>query len=376
MIYLDNAATTFKKPKSVSLAMLNSMVNFGANAGRGGYALARKAAEKVYDTRELLCEFFGIDNTQNLAFFPNTTYALNAAIYGVLADGGHAVITSMEHNSVIRPLAELEKTGKVHFTVVTADSEGRINPDDIDKAIRPDTRLLIMTGASNVCGNIYDIEKAADIAHKRGVPILVDGAQIAGFIQINAKKYDMFAFPGHKGLMGPQGTGGLILAPHIKLKPLISGGTGSMSENMLQPETMPDRLESGTINMPAISGLYEGVKFIMKEGLDAIYSKENELLNFAYSSFKNMENITCYGDFENRHAGVLSFNIEGKDSVWVSNELDERFSIAVRGGLHCSPFAHKTLGTMPRGTVRMSFGYFNTKNEVKRAVDAIYKLSK
>ena len=284
MIYLDNAATTFKKPKSVSYALSNAMVNFGANAGRGGYALARKAAETVFDTRELLCEFFGIDSPENLAFFPNTTYALNAAIYGVLKDGGHAVTTSMEHNSVVRPLAELERLGKVRFTVVQADREGRINPDDINNAIRPDTRLLIMTGASNVCGNIYDIERAAEIAHNRGVPILVDGAQIAGFIPVDAKKFDMFAFPGHKGLMGPQGTGGLFVAPHIKLNPLISGGTGSMSESMLQPDSMPDRLESGTVNMPAIAGLYEGVKFIMKEGLDAIYSKENELLKFRHGT--------------------------------------------------------------------------------------------
>lgn len=377
MIYLDNAATTFKKPQSVSRAVFGSMVNFGANAGRGGYQLSAKAGEIVYNTRELLCQFFGAGDESRIAFFPNTTYALNSAIYGVMKNGGHVVTTSMEHNSVLRPLAELEKSGRVRFTVVKGDGYGRISVRDLEKAIRADTRLLVMTGASNVCGNVYDIERAAEMAHSKGVLVLIDAAQIAGMIPINAQKFDLLAFPGHKGLMGPQGSGGLYVAPHVMLSPLISGGTGSLSESMYQPEEMPDRLESGTLNMPAIAGLYEGVKFIMKESVEAIHAREQMLMWYALESLKNMDNVECYGDFndENR-VGVLSFNIKGADSVAVANELDERFSIAVRGGLHCAAAAHKTLGTLSGGTVRMSFGYFNTKSEVKSAVEAIYKISK
>ena len=376
MIYLDNAATSFRKPLSVSKAAYYAMVTIGANAGRGGHKLSRLAGETIYETRELLCEYFGIENTERLAFFPNTTYALNAAIYGIMSRGGHAVTTSMEHNSVLRPLAELEKTGRISHSVVRGDRLGRISPESLETAFTPYTRLLVITGASNVCGNVMDIERAAEIAHRHGSYILVDAAQIAGSKKIDAQKFDMLAFPGHKGLLGPQGTGGLYVAPEVSLVPFVSGGTGSMSESVYQPESMPDRLESGTLNMPAIAGLYESLKFIIKEGTENIHNYEMELFNLAKNAVMNIDNVTCYGDiYAKERMPVLSFNIDNVDSVTVSNELDERFNIAVRGGLHCAPLAHKTLNTNG-GSVRMSFGYFNTKKEVKTAIDAIYKLSK
>lgn len=376
MLYLDNAATSLKKPTAVFKAMQHAMINYGANAGRGGHFLSRLAGEKVYETRELLCEYFGIENVERLAFFPNTTYALNAAIFGVLAGGGHAVTTSLEHNSVIRPLAELKRRGKSSYTVAEGDLLGRISPQKIEAAFTPYTRLLIVTGASNVCGNAYDIEALAKLAHSRGAYILVDAAQIAGSREIDAKNFDMLAFPGHKGLLGPQGTGGLYVAPNVTLAPFAVGGTGSMSESIYQPEAMPDYFESGTLNMPAIAGLYESVKFIIKEGTKNIHNYEMELFDVAKEALLNMDNITCYGDFfAKERMAVLSFNVKNVDSVTVANELDERFNIAVRAGLHCAPLAHKTLDT-GGGSVRMSFGYFNTKKEVKTAIDAVYRIMK
>lgn len=377
MIYLDNAATTFKKPSSVYRAVYKAMTEFGANAGRGGHKLSAKAGEIVYETREILAEFFKVPSTERIAFFPNATYALNAAIFGCLKNGGHVITTQAEHNSVIRPLAELERRKRLSFSVIEGDKRGRIDMDKLKGAFRPDTRLVIVTGASNVCGNIYDTEKAARICHKHGALILVDAAQTAGVLDIDAKKYDMMAFAGHKGLMGPLGTGGLYVAESVTLEPFASGGTGSKSESVYQPRDMPDLLESGTLNMPALAGLYEGVRFIQKEGIGAIDSHERELARFAYEHLQNMNNITCYGDMDSAgRVGVLSFNVEGMDSVRVANEMSEKYNIAVRGGLHCAPMAHKMLKTEKTGTVRLSFGYFNTKAEVKRAIDAIYKIQK
>lgn len=376
MIYLDNAATSFKKPPEVSRAVYNAMVNFGANAGRGGHKLSARAGEEVYKARELLGELFGIDDIERIAFFPNTTYALNAAISGSVKSKDHVITTSMEHNSVARPLAELEKKGRASYSIVRGNKYGRISEDAIKKAFRPNTRLVVICAASNVCGNVYDIERIAEIAHKNGALILIDAAQLAGMGEIDAKKFDMVAFPGHKGLMGPQGTGGLYVARSVTLSPFASGGTGSMSESLYQPEEMPDRLESGTLNMPGIAGLSEGIKFIMREGIKNIHEHEMALFEYAKNALLNMDNITLYGDLNGNRVGVLSFNIDGIDSVSAANELSERYDICVRGGLHCAPLAHKTLGTVQGGTVRMSFGYFNTLKEVRRAVEAVYKMSK
>lgn len=377
MIYLDSAATSFQKPSEVYRAVYHAMKNFGANAGRGGHRLSVKAGEAVYEAREALSVFFNVSDPSNIAFFPNTTYALNAAIFGTVKRGEHVITTSMEHNSVIRPLAELKKEGKIELTVIEGNEKGRISLDELRRAFKPNTSLVVMTHASNVCGNVYDINAAADISHSNKVPILIDAAQSAGALKTDAEKYDFLAFPGHKGLLGPQGTGGLYVSPKYSLRPLVFGGTGSLSESVYQPKEMPDAFESGTVNMPALAGLTEGVRFIMREGIENIHNYEMSLFNLAYESFKNMKNIVCYGDFEKKErVGVLSFNIKGVDGVEAANELSDKYNIAVRSGLHCAALAHKTLGTQKSGTIRMSFSYFNTKNEVKKAIDAIYEISK
>ena len=281
MIYLDTAATSFNKPDAVYRAVYSAMKNFGANAGRGGHRLSVKSGEIVYEAREAAAALFGIADPTEIAFFPNTTYALNSAVFGSVKENGHVITTSMEHNSVIRPLAELQREGKIELSVIKGDENGRISSEDLKRAFKKNTCLVVMTHASNVCGNVYDIEAAAEISHKRGVPILIDAAQSAGSIKIDAKKFDMIAFPGHKGLMGPQGTGGLYVSSDIRLKPLVFGGTGSLSESVYQPEDMPDRLESGTVNMPALAGLSEGINFIMREGIENIHAHEMELFNYA-----------------------------------------------------------------------------------------------
>ena len=377
MIYLDNAATSFIKPEQVAYAVYDTMVKYGANAGRGGHKLSRKAGDILYETRENLCRLFNINDIERLAFCPNTTYALNMGIKGVLNKGDHVIITSMEHNSVLRPIETLRSIGSATYTIVRANERGELLTSSIKKAIRPETKLIVMTQASNVCGNVFDIYSAADLAHENNILFMVDAAQSAGILNIDASKVDLLAFPGHKGLMGPQGTGGLYVRKGIDLYTILEGGTGSSSELFSQPEEYPDRLESGTQNVPAIAGLNEGVKFILKEGTDAINQKEEALTRYFISEIKNINGIKIYGAQNPKsRVGVVALNINGKDCVEVCSELDKEYDIAVRGGLHCSVLAHETLGTKEIGCVRFSFGYFNTICEVNKAIYALYKLTK
>lgn len=377
MIYLDNAATSFIKPEQVAQAMYNTMLRYGANAGRGGHRLSRYAGDVLYNTRENLCKLFNISDIERLAFCPNTTYALNMGIKGVLEKGEHVIITSMEHNSVLRPIETLRSLGNVAYTIVWANEKGELLISDIKKAIRPETKLLVMTHASNVCGNVFDIYSIADLAHENNILFMVDAAQSAGILNIDASKVDLLAFPGHKGLMGPQGTGGLYARKGIDLYTVIEGGTGSSSELFSQPEEYPDRLESGTQNVPAIAGLNEGVKFILNEGIDAIRQKEDALTRYFISEIKNINGIRIYGTQNPKsRVGVVALNINGKDCVEVCSELDKEYDIAVRGGLHCSVLAHETLRTKEIGCVRFSFGYFNTMQEINKAIYALYKISK
>ncbi len=378
MIYLDNAATSYVKPEQVSQAVYNTMVKYGANAGRGGHKLSRQAGEILYDTRENLCRLFNISDIERLAFCPNTTYALNMGIKGVVDKGDHVIITSMEHNSVLRPIETLRSLGNVSYTIVRANEKGELlTSSSFKKAIRPETKLIITTHASNVCGNVFDIYSIAKLAHENGLLFMVDAAQSAGVLDIDASKVDLLAFPGHKGLFGPQGTGGLYVRKGIDLYTVIEGGTGSASELFSQPEEYPDRLESGTQNVPAIAGLNEGVKFILREGIDTIRQKEEALTRYFISEIKNISRIKIYGaQNPNSRVGVVALNITGKDCVDVCSELDKEYDIAVRGGLHCSVLAHETLGTKDSGCVRFSFGYFNTIQEINKAIYALYKLSK
>lgn len=280
----------------------------------------------------------------------------------------------MEHNSVIRPLSELKRRGIIDYTLVAADSLGRILPEDFKRAMRYNTRLVICTHASNVCGNIYDIEAISKLVRRPGTLFLVDAAQSAGHLDIDVSCLDMLAFPGHKGLYGPQGSGGLFVREGILLKTIIEGGTGSQSELLYQPEEMPDRLECGTLNVPAIAGLGAAVDFIMDEGVEALFNHEAMLNQYFEEKIKNIPNVETYG--EQNKTGVMAMNIKEMDCIAVSDALNRQYGIAVRSGLHCAPSAHRTLGTIDTGCIRFSFGYFTQKNELDQAAYAISQIVK
>ncbi len=372
MIYLDNAATTFFKPKSVYKKYIETWQKYGANAGHGGHRIALEASMKIFDTAQSIASLFNIDNPEDIAFTYNTTTALNMAIKGVLKSGDHAVITTIEHNSVLRPVAKLKNP----YSVV--GSEGIIDVDEIEKAIFPNTKLIVVNHASNVCKSVCDIEKIGKIAKKHGCIFLVDSAQSAGVLDIDVKSanIDMLAFAGHKGLFGPQGTGGLYVKKGLALDTIIEGGSGSDSLNINQPSYMPERLMAGTANAAGIAALGEGVRFVLKEGTEAIFLHENMLLNRFYEKIKNIKNVIVYTE-DLKGCGVLSINIKNADPIDVSNLLDKEYHIATRGGIHCAPLCHRMLKTIDiGGTVRFSFGYFNKTRDADIAADALYKIAK
>lgn len=378
MIYLDNAATTFPKPEAVYNAMMDCMKNYCANPGRAGHKLAMKAAREIYDTRENIAKLFNIDNPMNIVFTNNATDSLNLAIKGVVNKGDHIITTSMEHNSVIRPIKALEKVG-VENTIVQCDEQGFLNIDDLEKAIKPNTKLIVTTHASNVCGTLIDIKSISEIANKHNILYLIDASQTVGVYDIDLKdiKADMLAAPGHKGLLGPQGTGILYIREGLNIDILKEGGTGSRSEDLFQPDLLPDKYESGTHNTPGIVGLNEGVKFIFKEGIDKIKEHEEELCKYMLERLEEVPNIRIYGPKDaNKRASVISINIGNMDSGEITFLLDSEYDIATRSGIHCAPLAHKTLGTLEQGAVRFSIGYFNTKEEIDKAVAALKEIAK
>ncbi len=369
MMYLDNAATTLKKPASVYMRMMYSTVFGGGNAGRGGHKRSMKAVRAIVDTQDIIARLFNISNPQNIVFTQNATYALNTAIFGTVQDGGHIIVTAMDHNSVLRPAYHLG-----NYTVVRADKEGVVRACDVEKAICEDTRLIVCTHASNVCGSIQPVYEIGRIAKEHKIPFLIDTAQTAGCLNIDAEKMnaDMIAFSGHKGLMGPLGTGGLYIKNPEKLSPLALGGTGSNSESIVQPDFMPDKFHSGTMNTPAIAALGTGVRFIMKYGVRAIGDYELYLANMLRNNFMNMDNVTVYGN--DNTIATVAFNVGELDSEETFERLNGK--AAVRAGYHCAPLAHKALGTEDRGVVRASFGIFNSKKDVEKMTDCIYKISK
>jgi cysteine desulfurase family protein len=376
MIYLDNAATTYPKPESVYVAMDKCMREYGANPGRSGHKLALEAGRAIYKTRELICKLFNIDNPMQIIFTCNATDSLNLALKGILKEGDHVITTSMEHNSMIRPIVTLEKLGVEH-TVIPCDKKGNIDPKLIEKEIKYNTKLIATTHASNVSGTLMPIEEIGKIAKKNKILYLVDAAQTAGVYNIDIKKMniDLLATPGHKGLLGPQGTGFLYIREGIALQQMKEGGTGSKSELLTQPEIVPDRYESGTPNTPGIVGLGAGIEFILKEGIEKIQRHEEALTEHMLLELQKIDRINIYGPVDaKKQAAVISINIGDEDSSEVSYLLDKVFNIAVRSGLHCAPMAHKTMGTFEQGTVRFSLGYFNTKEDVKKAVEALKKI--
>jgi cysteine desulfurase/selenocysteine lyase len=377
MIYLDNAATSFPKPSSVYESVMKAMKVYGANPGRGSHAMAIEGARIIYETRELLADLFNLDDPLRVIFTFNATDSLNMAIKGILKRGDHVVTTEMEHNSVLRPIKELEKSG-VENTIVKCGTDGSINVYDLEKAIRDNTKLIVTTHVSNLTGTIFPAEEIGKVCRAYKIPYLLDASQSAGVLTIDMKKYNIsfLAVPGHKGLLGPQGTGALLINSDIEVKQLKEGGTGSQSASLDHPNFYPDKLEAGTHNLPGIAGLNAGLKYILKRGTESIYSHEKNLLDIFITELKKNPKIKIYGpESIDDRIGVVPINIEGMDSSEVANILDREYGIAVRPGLHCAPLAHKAIGTEKLGAVRFGVGPFNKKKDIMAAVKALKELA-
>jgi cysteine desulfurase / selenocysteine lyase len=380
ILYFDNAATTWPKPPETLQAMIRYQETVGGSPGRSAHRLSIEAARIVYDTREAVAEIFGIDDPFRVAFTKNATEGLNIAIQGLLKPGDHCVTSGMEHNSVMRPLRAMEAKG-VDISVVPCQTDGTLNPADVEAAIGPRTRLIVLIHASNITGTLMPIREVGTIARRHGIPLLVDAAQTAGALPIDvaAMNIDLLAFTGHKSLFGPQGTGGIYIRKGLdeQIAPLMMGGTGSRSEFEEQPDFMPDKYESGTQNAIGLAGLRAGIGFIRSVGVEAIRQKEMVLTKAFLNGAGALPGVCLYGPREvEKRTAVVSFNIEGMVPSETAMRLDEDYGILCRPGLHCAPLAHRTAGTFPQGTVRFSFGYYNTIEQVQTALRAIEEISR
>jgi len=378
MIYLDNAATSFPKPECVYTEMSRCMREYCSNPGRGSHHLSVKSGMAVMDARERICSLFNISDPMRIAFTKNATEALNMAIKGIASPGCHIITTCMEHNSVIRPLRTLERDMGIRLSVVSGNGLGEIEPEDIRREIGKNTVLVVSTLSSNVNGIIMPIYEIGKICREHGVLFLVDASQGAGSMMIDAagQNIDMLAVPGHKGLMGPQGTGFLYVKEGILLKTLMEGGTGSNSDYVYQPEIMPDKLESGTLNTLGIVGLGSGVRYIAETGIERIGGEKYALVKMLIDGIRDIPGVKLYNAYEkHRNSGIVAMNLEGIDSTELSNILDKDFGICTRAGLHCSPGAHRVLGTSQTGVVRFSTGFFNTEVEIINTIKALEAIS-
>ena len=379
-IYLDNASTTFPKAPTVATAMSDYITNRGININRGSYALAYDVEDIIYTTRQRLHPLFNGHDPAHVIFTQNVTMSLNMVIKGLLKAGDHVLVSSMEHNAVMRPLTQLLDKG-ITFDTIPCDSTGSIQMDSIEPLIRPNTVALIINHASNVCGTVQPIESIGAICKAHNLHFIVDAAQTAGVIPIDVKAchIDALCFTGHKGLLGPQGIGGIILTKEIAqtLTPLIAGGTGSFSHLETMPTHMPDAFEAGTLNLPGIIGLNEGLSYIEAVGMKNIHNHELALTKTFLEGLRSITGINIIGkqDIQDRTA-VVSITIDGLDAASIAYELESNYHIMTRVGLHCAPRAHQTLGTYPEGTVRFSFGYANTLEEVDMALSALHTILK
>lgn len=379
-IYFDHAATAFPKAPGVTGAMTRYIETVGANVSRGSYKAANLAGETVYETRELLCALFHFQNADHVLFTPGQTQSINQVLSCYLSPDDHVIISPLEHNAVMRPLTLLEKKG-VSYSVLPMGADGSVDADALEHMITPNTRLVLITHASNVSGDILPVERIAAICQKRGLPLCLDAAQTAGHVKIDFEALHLAALcvPGHKGLLGPEGIGALLVAPDFakKLSPLVLGGTGSASDSLEQPGYMPDRFESGTLNLPGIYGLHAALHFILKTGADVLGAAEMRLTGRFLEGVKDLPHVRVIGRTDtNDRVGVVSLDFPGKDNAEIADRLDRDFGMATRCGLHCAPCAHRALGTFPAGTVRFSFGYGNTGGEIDRAIEAVALLSK
>jgi cysteine desulfurase family protein len=378
VIYLDNAATSFPKPPEVAEAIQDFLTRRAGNPGRSGHSLALAADAVVAETRRSLASLFGVRDPSRLAFTLNATEALNLAMYGLLRPGDRVVTTSMEHNSVSRPLFALAERG-VEVVSLPCASDGSLDLDDLDRELRSaPTRLVAMTHASNVCGTILPISGAADLAHRHGALLLVDAAQTAGVLPIDVteQSIDLLAFPGHKGLLGPTGTGGLFVAPGVDLRPLRQGGTGTRSELLVQPNEMPYSLEAGTVNTVGIAGLGAALRVLKAAGVEAVRARESAIGARLLAGLQEIKGVTIHGLVDPaQRVAVVSVTLQGWEPIDVAAALDSAFGIAVRAGLHCAPLAHRTLGTFPSGTVRLAPGFSTTEEEIDQTLIALRELS-
>ncbi|MDQ0151114.1 aminotransferase class V-fold PLP-dependent enzyme [Eubacterium multiforme] len=378
-VYLDNASTTFPKPKVVADSIYNYLVNVGGNANRSNHSNALESNREIFTARERIAKFFNYDKIENVVFTNNITASLNTLIKGVLRKGDHVITSSVEHNSVIRPLIWCKENLNVEIDFVKASSDGFINPKDIENFIKNNTKLVVITHASNVVGTIQPIKEVGEICKKHGIFFIVDTAQSAGTVPIDFKEINAsaLAFTGHKSLLGPQGIGGFIIDDDLNeiCTPLLQGGTGSLSHEIHQPTFMPDKFESGTLNIPGIVGLSNGIEFINKVGIHNIKEKNSNLYKRLLNGLLNIKNYEVYGDTTGNNATTsLSFNLKGVDTSELSFYL-ESYGISNRSGLHCAPMCHETIGTFPSGTVRLSISYFNTEEDIDYALSILKKAS-
>ena len=373
MIYLDNAATTLHKPPQVMEAVLHAMITMG-NAARGAHGGALEASRTVFGTREKLARLFSCRRADHVVFTANSTEALNIAINGTIHRGDHVISTDCEHNSVLRPLYRLEEERGVELDFVPADRQGRVDYSDFERLMRPNTRAVVCTHCSNLTGNIMDLERISDIAHRHGALLLVDASQTAGTVPIHmeALGVDVLCFTGHKGLMGPQGTGGLCIRPGVEIAPWKVGGSGVHSYDRHHPMEYPTRLEAGTLNSHGIAGLSAALDVILERGVEDIQRAEHALMQRIYEGVRDIPGVTVYGDFSvPERCAIVALNIRDYDSSAVSDELTVTYGIATRPGAHCAPRMHKALGTTEQGAVRFSFSFYNTEQEVDAAIAAV-----
>ena len=377
MIYLDNAATTLQKPQCVIDAVVRAMTTMG-NAARGAHGGALSASRTVYDTRFKIARLFGCKLPENVIFTSNSTEALNIALNGIFVPGDHVITTDLEHNSVLRPLYRLEKQGMISLSFVPADRQGRPDYNAFESLIRPDTRAIVCTHASNLTGNLVDVAAVGKIAKAHDLLLVVDASQTAGAVPIDmeAMGIDILCFTGHKGLMAPQGTGGLCIREGVEVRPFKVGGSGVHSYDMDQPGPYPTRLEAGTLNSHGIAGLSAALDFLEEIGVEKIRAKELELTDRFYRGVSQIQGVTVYGDFSGERTAVVALNIRDYDSGAVADALYEDYDIATRAGAHCAPRMHRALGTEDRGAVRFSFSWFNTEEDIDRAIAAVLELAK
>jgi len=382
-VYADNSTTSFPKAPSVSDAIKDFIDNVGCNVNRGGYEASFNVALEILDVRKQLCKLFNFNEPRNVILTPGITYSLNMILKGFLKEGDHVITTSMEHNGVMRPLQEL--TGKgVSYDIAPCHRDGSLDPREIAKLINRKTKAVIMTHASNVCGTVLPLQDVSEICARHGIKLIVDAAQTAGVLEIDMTYVDALAFTCHKGLLAVQGLGGFLVKGHMaeRIEPIITGGTGSKSHEIIQPQILPDKFESGTMNIPAIMGLKKSLEYIRFKGINKIHEKETVLTEKFLHEISKIKDVHIIGNaiestdrsiigINERRIAVISLDFKNRDNAEIASTLDRDYGIMTRCGLHCAPMAHKTLQTYPHGTVRFSFGHFNTIEEIDYIIASV-----